>query len=70
MIKKTFSLQTIVIPIIVTAVAFIVLGFQYVQATIQKAVAQGEDLRVSEKDPCAPAEDGERPNFSGCNSML
>lgn len=68
--KQTLHLQKVVGAAIIAAVAIMIVGFQYVQAAFTKAAAQGEALRVSEHNSCAPSEDGERPNFSGCNSLI
>ena len=68
--KKTLNHQSIIAAVIVATLALIALGIQQAQALLKKTAAEGNSIRVSEHNTCAPAEDGERPNFSGCNSLI
>lgn len=69
--KITLHVYTSALVLAVAAVAVLALGLQHVQAAFTKAVAQGESIRVTEKNSCAESTQSEdTPHFSGCNSII
>lgn len=69
--KVSLNLYTAVALLAVSVVALVAFGFQYVQASFNKAVASGESIRVSESNSCSVAsEASDTPHFSGCNSII
>jgi hypothetical protein len=68
--KTTKITQTVVATIIASVAIVAALAWQSINTIIQKGLADGKSIRVSERNSCTTEEVSSAPHFSGCNSIL
>ena len=68
--KNTLHFYTSVTLFAVAVVGLVLIGFQQVQAALQKGAAKGETLRISEVNSCTPDTEKDDVHFTGCNSII
>lgn len=69
--QGVYKTRALVVTILIGVTALFVWAWQNISVFIQKGIADGKSIRVSENNTCLMTEsESNKPHFSGCNSIL
>ena len=69
--QSIYKIRALFVVILVGVISLFALAWQSISIFVQKGIADSKNIRVAENNVCTTDESKlDKPNFSGCNSIL